>query len=203
MSYLPVDKMQDHELVSIIVGKRIPKETIDIITRTVVYESAEDHSCLVKEPGIGASIIEKLDAALELGRRSLLHQSTKEIVLANTPNRVYKLMYPILGKKKKESFYCLMLNTKHELIKMCQVSVGSLDASLVHPRELFKDAIRVSAKSIILVHNHPSGDPDPSRADRELTRRLLKSSELLGIELLDHIIIGEDNYVSLREIGVI
>jgi DNA repair protein RadC len=88
-------------------------------------------------------------------------------------------------------------------LRAAEVSVGSLNASIVHPRELFKDAIRVSAASLVVVHNHPSGDPTPSGADIQLTRRLVKAGDVLGIELLDHVVIGDGGeYSSLRDMGV-
>ena len=95
------------------------------------------------------------------------------------------------------------MNTKNQLVKLTEVSVGSLNASIVHPRELFKDAVKVSAAALVVVHNHPSGDPTPSGADIQLTRRLAKAGDVLGIELLDHVIIGDGGeHSSLRDMGL-
>ena len=97
----------------------------------------------------------------------------------------------------------VLVDTKNRLLKIATVSVGILDSSLVHPREVFKDAIAVSAASIIVAHNHPSGDPSPSVEDTRITKRLAESGELLGIDLLDHIILGENRWISLKERGVL
>ena len=97
----------------------------------------------------------------------------------------------------------LLLSTKHHVLAMPVISVGTLNASLVHPRELFREAINYSAASVILVHNHPSGDPSPSQEDITLTRKLVQAGDLLDISVLDHIIIGDNRYVSLKEKGII
>jgi len=97
----------------------------------------------------------------------------------------------------------LALNSKNRLLRVIEISIGSLNASIVHPRELFKGAVRLSAASIIAVHNHPSGDPTPSGADISLTRRIVKAGDVLGIDVLDHVIIGTDGqHASLRDLGL-
>jgi DNA repair protein RadC len=103
----------------------------------------------------------------------------------------------------REHFWALALNTKNQLLKTIEVSIGSLNASIVHPRELFKDAVRMSAASVVVVHNHPSGDPTPSGADTQLTRRLVRAGDVLGIEVLDHVVIGDGGaHSSMRELGL-
>jgi DNA repair protein RadC len=103
----------------------------------------------------------------------------------------------------RERFWALALTTRNHLIKIIEVSVGSLNASIVHPRELFKEAVKVSAASVVVVHNHPSGDPTPSGADIQLTRRLVKAGDVLGIEVLDHVVIGDGGeHASLRDLGL-
>jgi len=98
-------------------------------------------------------------------------------------------------------YICLYLNTKNQVLQKRTVFIGSLNASIVHPREVFKEALKRSAASIICMHNHPSGDPTPSREDIEVTKRLAECGKLIGIDVLDHIIIGEQKYVSLKEKG--
>jgi DNA repair protein RadC len=111
-------------------------------------------------------------------------------------------MRPRLKDADKEHFYALLLNTKNVVIAVELISIGSLNASIVHPREILKPAIAVSAGSIVLVHNHPTGNPSPSREDIEFTRRFAKCGELIGIEMLDHVIIGDNGqFVSLKEGG--
>lgn len=117
------------------------------------------------------------------------------------PKDVYRLMHPRLKDADREHFYALYLSTKNTILSIELISIGSLNASIVHPREILKPAIKVSAASIIMVHNHPTGDPTPSREDIEFTRRFAKCGELIGIELLDHIVIGNGRFQSLKEAG--
>ena len=107
-----------------------------------------------------------------------------------------------LRGKKKEHFLILLLDTRGQLIKLSEISVGSLDSSIVHPREVFKEAISASAASVIFVHNHPSGDPEPSEDDVKLTKRLAEAGEIVGIDVLDHIIISDKKYLSLKRDGL-
>jgi DNA repair protein RadC len=104
--------------------------------------------------------------------------------------------------KKKEYFLALLLNTRNQLIRAAEIAVGSLDSSIVHPREVFKEAISASAASVIFVHNHPSGDPEPSADDIGLTKRLAQAGQIVGIDVLDHIIIGDGRYISLKGRGL-
>ena len=117
------------------------------------------------------------------------------------PEDVARFFMDEMKHYDKEYFKAAFLNTKNQILKTVTVSIGSLNASIVHPREILKPAIAASAASIILVHNHPTGDPTPSREDIEFTRRFAKCGELIGIELLDHVIIGADRYQSLKERG--
>jgi DNA repair protein RadC len=118
------------------------------------------------------------------------------------PQDVYKLLGPRTKDYDREHFMAVLVNTKNVVLEIVTVSIGSLNASIVHPREVLKPAILASAASIILVHNHPTGDPAPSREDLEFTRRFAKCGELIGIQLLDHIIIGDGTFRSLKEQGV-
>jgi DNA repair protein RadC len=103
-----------------------------------------------------------------------------------------------LKGKKKEHFWVICLDTRNRLVNSKQVSIGSLDTSIVHPREVFKEAVSSSAASVIFVHNHPSGDPEPSKEDVELTKRLVQAGQIIGIEVLDHIIVCDRSYLSLK-----
>lgn len=116
---------------------------------------------------------------------------------------VHALVSPKLRSLKKECFKVLYLNTKNHLLKEETISIGSLNANIVHPREVFKTAILESAAAVILVHNHPSGDPAPSTDDIDLTKRMIKAGRLIGIEVLDHIIIGDGTFTSLKEKGLL
>ena len=114
------------------------------------------------------------------------------------PEDVSRLCRPIV-RYCQEVFCALLLDARHRLLRKVTVSKGTLSASLVHPRDVFRSAIRMNAAAVVLVHNHPSGDPEPSHDDIDLTQRLVKSGKLLGIEVLDHVVVVEGGYVSLRE----
>lgn len=157
---------------------------------------------LVALEGIGPASAARLLACVEFGRRA----SSPRVIerpTVSTPEDVAALCSPRLRGMDREHFWTLALNTKNKLIRIFEVSVGSLNASIVHPRELFKDAVRISAASIVVVHNHPSGDPTPSGADIQLTRRIVKAGDVLGIEVLDHVVIGDaGEHASLRDLGL-
>ena len=120
-----------------------------------------------------------------------------------SPQEVAHLLLPRLRYREQEEFCVLLLNTKNRLIAEVTVSVGSLDCSLAHPREVFREAVRHNAAGILLVHNHPSGDPQPSPEDLHLTQQLRQAGKLLGIEVMDHLILGEGHWISLREKGML
>lgn len=111
-------------------------------------------------------------------------------VSLSSAEEVVEYVYPLLAELDREHFYVFALNTKNHLIRVFEVSIGTLDASIVHPREVFKSALLASAAALVLVHNHPSGDPEPSKSDRLTTNKLIKAGELLGIPILDHIVVG-------------
>jgi len=150
--------------------------------------------------GIGLAKAVQVKAALELGRR-LATSWGEQRVAVTSPAHVADLFMEELRYKKKEFFMILLLDTKNRVISREQVSVGSLNASIVHPREIFHLPVKKSASSVILVHNHPSGDPTPSREDKEVSGRLVDAGKILGIEVKDHIIIGDGIYLSFKEKG--
>ena len=152
--------------------------------------------------GVGPAKAAQVKAALEIGRRLAQQAATTEPRAAITDSqRVYDLCWPRLRDQKKETFLVLLLDAKNRVTREVEVSVGSLTASLVHPREVFHEAVRDSAAAVVCVHNHPSGDPTPSVHDIEITRKLAESSKVLGISLLDHVILGEGAYYSFADEG--
>ncbi|MBI4830185.1 MAG: DNA repair protein RadC [Candidatus Lindowbacteria bacterium] len=151
--------------------------------------------------GVGFAKAVEIQAAFELGRR-LGEEKGHDKEPIKTPRDVHRFMADDMRPLDRETFVILMLNTKNYITKKHTVSVGSLNASVVHPRECFKEAIAAHAAAIILVHNHPSGDAEPSNEDISLTRRLIQAGDLLGIRVLDHVIIAGDKYVSLTDRGV-
>ena len=150
--------------------------------------------------GVGLAKAAQLKAALELGRR-LASQAPEYRPVIRCPEDAANLVMEEMRYLDRETFRLICLNTKNQVVKVELVSQGSLNSSLVHPREVFKTAISRSAAALILVHNHPSGDPTPSPEDLEITRRLIEVGQLVGIEVLDHIVVGHHRYVSLKERG--
>ncbi len=151
--------------------------------------------------GIGLSKATQIKAALELGARVSSYKPEKYKV--KNPWDIYKYYMESLRYLKKEVFKVVLLNTKNEIITHVDVSVGTLNSSLVHPREVFIEAIKRSANKIILIHNHPSGSVEPSIEDKNITKRLIDCGEIIGIEVIDHIIIGDGVYFSFKENNVI
>lgn len=150
--------------------------------------------------GIGPAKALQLQASIELGRRVARSRLPDTVRIAR-PQDAADLLMEELRHLREEHFVCLFLNTKNQVIGRQTLSIGSLNASVVHPREVFRAAIRRSSASILCAHNHPSGDPTPSPEDIALTRRLAEAGELIGIELLDHLVIGDNRYISLKESG--
>jgi DNA repair protein RadC len=156
---------------------------------------------LAQVKGIGLAKAAQLLAAVELGRRIALEAMGEQPAITR-PEDVYALLHHQLRDEKQEHVILLLLNTKNRVIQQSTLTKGTLDASLLHPREVFREAIRHSASSIILAHNHPSGDPTPSSEDIQMTNRLHQAGQLLGIDLLDHVILGDGRWVSLKAQGV-
>lgn len=151
--------------------------------------------------GIGLSKATQIKAALELGARVSSYKPEKYKV--KNPWDIYKYYMEDLRYLKKEVFKVVLLNTKNEIITQVDVSVGTLNSSLVHPREVFIEAIKRSANNIILIHNHPSGSVEPSTEDKNITKRLIDCGKVIGIEVIDHIIIGDGVYFSFKENNLI
>jgi DNA repair protein RadC len=150
--------------------------------------------------GVGTAKIAQIKAAFEIGRR--LHQEPHEKgPFFSSGNDVYLYYHPHLKDLKKEVFHCALLDTKNRIFRDYRVSEGTLTHSLIHPREAFREAIKESAASVIFVHNHPSGDPTPSREDTAITRKLADAGKIIGIKVLDHVIIGDEDYISMMEKG--
>ncbi len=152
--------------------------------------------------GLGTAKIAQLKAAFALGRR-LMGESLEGNTAFSSSRMVYSYYAPRFKNLKKEVFLSLLLDTKNRLIREVKVSEGTLTHSLIHPREAFREAVRESAAAVLFVHNHPSGDPEPSRDDIAVTERLKATGDIVGINVLDHVIIGEGRYVSLREKGIV
>lgn len=156
---------------------------------------------LTKMKGIGPAKAVQIKAGIELGQR-LAKARFPEARIIRSPRDAADLVMEELRYLQKEHFVCLFLNTKNHIIAQETLSVGSLNASIVHPREVFRAAMKCSSASIVCVHNHPSGDPTPSPEDVNMTERLCRAGEIVGIDVLDHIVIGDGSFVSLKEQGL-
>ncbi len=149
-------------------------------------------------PGIGPAKAAQILAAIELGKRVLSTPLTTGTKIGSSQS-VFQHYYPLLRDLRHEVFKVILLDAKHAVIRDLTVSEGSLTTSLVHPREVYNEAVRESAAAVIFLHNHPSGDPTPSAEDRTLTRRLQEAGNILGIQVLDHVIIGDGRFVSFAD----
>lgn len=158
---------------------------------------------LTKVSGIKKDKAAALLAAFEISRRILHQQKWYDETTINTPDRIAEIFIPLLKDEQKEKFLVVCLNSSNKIIKYEIISVGSLNASIVHPREVFKTAIENNAASILLLHNHPSGNPEPSREDIAITKKLVESGTILGISVVDHIILAGNKYLSFIEKGLI
>ncbi|MGQ4808877.1 hypothetical protein NKDENANG_02270 [Candidatus Entotheonellaceae bacterium PAL068K] len=170
-------------------------ESLEALSAATVAE-------LCQVPGVGMAKACEIKAAFEIGRRLLAHQGGRAKQFRSSQD-VANYYMPLLTGKKREQFWIVLLDRKNAIMREVMVSQGSLTASVVHPREVFNPAIRDSAAAVICVHNHPSGDPQPSREDRTLTTRLADAGRLLGIQVLDHIIVGRDTYMSFADEGLL
>ncbi len=193
------------ELIAIVLRTGSPQQSVLELARaiTVAHPTLKGLSqvpveTLTRMKGIGTAKAIQLLAALELGKR--LHTETfpKHVQLLS-PEKVYEYLKSDLEMRTQEMFYALYLDTKGALIRKELLFIGSLTSALVHPRELFKHAVSLSAASVVLVHNHPSGDPTPSQSDKRITRMMVENGRLMDIGILDHIIIGKGRYYSFRE----
>ena len=163
--------------------------------------SRAEFTQLTKEHGMGPAKTAQLLAALELGRR-LMAEPTSEYVQIKAPGDAGILLLPMLGHQIQEHFVVLYLDTRNRVIDQETLYKGSLNTSLVRIAEVFRGAVRRHCASIIVAHNHPSGDPSPSPEDIALTRRLIEAGKLLEVDVLDHLVVGQNRFVSLRERGL-
>ncbi|MBI3011884.1 MAG: DNA repair protein RadC [Candidatus Omnitrophica bacterium] len=209
LSHLGAEALSEQELLACVLGRGVAGESVLVSARRLLatfgsVRGIADASVeqLTSLHGIGPAKAVQLKAAIELARRMALVPIGRRTVI-DSVEAAAALLRPHLLDKKKEHFVALLLDNRHQLIRMSPVAIGSLSATLVHPRELFKEAIAASAAAVIVAHNHPSGDPAPSRHDVQMTTRLVEAGSLLGIEVLDHLIIGDGGVVSLRSTGKI
>ena len=198
----------DNELVAIVVGSGSRRGNALTLANEVLEMTGGLHGIprttvddLRRVDGMGLAKAAQVLAAVELGRRTLLRCPTSARCNSSQPRDVASYLLPQFGSRPVEQFGLMMLDTKHRLIRTSVVSVGTLDSSPAHPREIFREAASACAAAIVLFHNHPSGDPLPSRDDVDLTRRLVQAGEIMGIDVIDHVILADTRYFSFREAG--
>lgn len=190
------------ELIQLILGRGVAGESVAMTSQKLLTQfgsiqklSEASIAELSSIKGIGLAKAAQLKAVFEIGRRVSIQIPSYKSKELTDPEKVFKLMRSKITDYKKERLYMISLNTKSWTV--AEISVGTLDSMLAHPREVFSEAIKNNASSVIFVHNHPSGNTEPSQEDLELTRRLVKAGELLGIEVLDHLIITKENFRSI------
>lgn len=200
--------LSNSELLALLLGSGSKKENaISLAHRILVQEqglrylvdSSVEQLCSIN--GIGKAKAAQIKAAIELGKRLAAFELGVDKPV-KCPQNVADLLMEEMRYLKKEHMKLVLLNVKCNLISVEEISVGSLNASIVHPREVYNPAIRKSSASIIMVHNHPSGDPAPSSEDVSITARIAEAGKLIGIELVDHVIIGDGKYISMKEKGL-
>lgn len=203
--------LSDAELLAIIIGSGCQNTTAIELGRQIIRAFDDNLSAFVgisveelqRHPalkGIGPAKACKIKAAVELGRRA--NNTHRDFPKVNGPREVARYLMHEMCHYREEHFVVLMLNTKNRIFKNEVISIGTINASLVHPREVFSRAIRDFAANVILAHNHPSGDPTPSMEDRQITERLISAGGIVGIPVLDHLIIGDQAYFSFKEEGL-
>jgi DNA repair protein RadC len=207
---LGVTALSDAELLALIIGNGDAASKMSALDlgRALLSEfgalrSLADASCveLQRVKGVGPAKATCIKAALELSNR-FQARPLESLTRYTSPTQVFEHLNYEFRDRRKEYFMALLLDGKNRIIKRTQISEGSLNQSIVHPREVFNVAVRESAAAMILLHNHPTGDPTPSPEDLEVTRRLCEAGELMGIKVLDHIIIGDGTFYSFSERGV-
>jgi DNA repair protein RadC len=198
--------LSNAELLSIILKSGSVAENAINLSQRVLSQfdlkqlSATSVPQLMKIHGIKSGKAAQIVACFELSRRLETFGSSTRFKI-NSPEDVYRRLYPTMRESKKEHFVELCLDTKNQVIREDTISIGSLNANVVHPREVFRTALMESAAHIIVAHNHPSGDPTPSREDIEITKKLVETGTIMGIDVLDHVIIGDCRHFSMKEAG--
>jgi DNA repair protein RadC len=202
------EALSSAELLGILLGIGGPEKTAVELASEVISENGDLFGLygvtvhdLIRTHGIGEAKACTILAAVEFGKRLGRVRNPGRPVISS-PADVDGLLRGRIANHDRENFVAVLLSTKNEVIEFPTISVGTLEASLVHPREVFKPAIRASAARIVLAHNHPSGKVEPSREDREITKRLVDAAEIIGIGVLDHVILG-DGYFSMKEHGML
>lgn len=206
---LGASALGDNELVAIVLGQgHANTSALDLANMVlsgvggVAGLARARHHDLRQVRGIGAARAAQVLAAIELGRRTLTRPGGARLQVTS-PRVIAEFLLPEHGSRAVEHFGVVLLDTKHRVLRTTVLSVGTLDASIVHPREIFREAAAYGAAALVLFHNHPSGDPDPSADDVKLTLRIVAAGVLMGIDVIDHVILADVRYCSMREKGIL
>lgn len=197
----------DNELVALVLGSgfrgagalRVANELLQARggVHGLVRSTISD---LARTAGVGSAKAAQLLAALELGRRTLAYAPSARVQLL-TPRDAASYLMPTFGARPTEQFGIVLLDTKHRVLRTTVVASGTLNSTVVEPRDVFREALLAGAAAVVAFHNHPSGDPSPSAADIALTRRLCAAGTLMGVDVVDHVVLGDGRYCSLKETG--
>jgi len=202
------DKLSDTELLAILLrvgssGQSAVDMARELINQFGTFRNIDSKSFAeLKRKGLGIAKIAQIKAAIEIGKRFLKEKSLSKIRI-KTSKDIVDYFIPYLRDMKKEVFKAVLLDGKNKIIKDVTISEGTLTKSIVHPREVIKEAVTEGAAALVLIHNHPSGEPQPSQDDIEITNRIISACELMGIRILDHVIIGDNDYFSFFNEGLI
>jgi len=201
--------LSDESLLALVLGPGTPRAAAATGARSLLERhgplrrlATRGARELAAAPGVGLGQAARLLGLFELARRLMIARLEPGQLFVN-PRQIFEHYHGILRDKKKEVFLVVLLDARHRVMREELISEGSLTSSVVHPREVFCPAVRESAGAVVFVHNHPSGDPRPSDEDVAVTRRLVHASELLGIRVLDHVIVGDGEYASFKEAGLL
>ncbi|PIQ68488.1 MAG: hypothetical protein COV91_03795 [Candidatus Taylorbacteria bacterium CG11_big_fil_rev_8_21_14_0_20_46_11] len=202
------EALSAQELLQVIIGRGIAGESVVVTAQKLLSkfgslqklaEASIEELSSVK--GIGPAKATQMKAVFEIGRRVATDTPPYESKELSDPKKVYRLIKSKLKDYHKEHFYIIPINSRN--FSIAEISVGSINASIVHPREVFAEAIKSKAVSVIFAHNHPSGDPEPSEDDLAITKRLVETGKVVGIEVVDHIIVAEKSFLSFKEKGLL
>ncbi|MCH7322240.1 DNA repair protein RadC [Solibacillus sp. MA9] len=199
--------LSNQELIAILLGTGTKQESVLTVANRVLLNFEKLHNLkfatleeMTEIKGIGEAKAVLLLAAIELGRR-LASKEDEQRYTIRSPEDAANFLMQDMTSLQQEHFVCLFLNVKNQILHKKTIFVGSLNASIVHPREIFREAVKRSAASIICAHNHPSGVPTPSPEDIDVTTRLYEAGKIVGVDLLDHVIIGDHQFISMKEKG--
>ncbi|WP_040981676.1 RadC family protein [Oceanobacillus jeddahense] len=201
------DKLSNQEILSILIGSGSKNDPVQLLADRILMHfegikllrdaTVEE---LIAIKGIGTAKSLNILAAIELGKRISSYKAV-DVYIIRSPEDGANYVMEEMRNLAQEHFVALFLNTKNQIIHRQTLFIGSLNASIVHPRELFREAVKRSAASVLVCHNHPSGDPTPSQEDILITKRLVESGKIIGIEVIDHLVIGNERFVSLKQKG--